>query len=251
MKAYLRLIAFSSLVLLYFINTAPLYFFIKYFPYKVRYLTSRICQIYAKITLWVLGIKYQANDRKSNTNNLIVANHLSYVDILIMAAIKPTCFVTSIEIKKTPFLGQICELAGCLYVERRSRDNLDVEVKDISNALINGLNVTIFPEATSTNGDCLKKFKRPLFASCRFSHRKVKPASINYTKINKSVVGIDNRDKIFWYGDMKFGSHIWNLMKLDSIEAEVIFNNEVTHDCETELSLLAYNSVNENFVSIA
>jgi 1-acyl-sn-glycerol-3-phosphate acyltransferase len=82
--------------------------------------------------------------------------------------------------KNTFFLGQICKFASCLFVERRSRGNLDQEIKEITDALNYGHNVLIFPEGTSTNGDEVLRFKRPLFNAAIFSSKKVLPATLNY-----------------------------------------------------------------------
>ena len=96
-------------------------------------------------------------------NYLIVSNHLSYLDVLAMISVLNTRFVTSMEVKHAAGLGWITDQAGCLYVERRSRKNLKTEINEISKALEGGFYVVVFPEATSTNGDGVLRFKRPLF----------------------------------------------------------------------------------------
>lgn len=77
----------------------------------------------------------------NNDNYLIVSNHLSYLDVIILAAKFPSCFVTSTDVKKTPFLGHLTRLAGCLFVDRNNRKNLKLEIVEIRTALSEGMNV--------------------------------------------------------------------------------------------------------------
>jgi 1-acyl-sn-glycerol-3-phosphate acyltransferase len=223
--------------------TLPFFFLGKFDRYRaIRYL-SHIVQITAKVGLWIFGVKPNIKNieklKQFERGTLIVSNHLSYTDIFILAAYFPSCFVTSIEMKKTPLLGNICDAAGCLYVERRSRNNLSSEILDITMALKSGINVVIFPEATSTNGDEVKRFKRPLFKSAIDAGRNILPLTINYDSLDDHDVNLENRDNVFWYGDMGFGGHFWSLLKLKEINVTVTLGDIIVperEDCESSLA---------------
>lgn len=182
---------------------------------------QRFCQL----GLMVLGIKVTSKNKGQDLsqNHLIVCNHLSYVDILILSAQFPTCFVTSVEIRETLGLGFITRMANCLYVERRSKANLQAEVGELAEALQNDVNVTIFPEATSTNGEQVLRFRRPLYRAAIESRRPILPLCLNYLSIDNRPLHRENRDQIFWYGDMDFVSHLWALTKAKSIVASLDF----------------------------
>jgi 1-acyl-sn-glycerol-3-phosphate acyltransferase len=177
----------------------------------------------AKVGLKIFNVKVRKlfAPIDSNENFLIVSNHLSYLDIMIISSFFPTCFVTSYEMKETPVLGQICLLAGCLFVERRNKAGLANEVKELSDALSDGLNIVIFPEATSTNGEAVIRFRRPLFQAAINSHSKVLPMCINYRTLDGEKLTLKNRDKICWYGDMGFLGHALTLFSHKSIVAEL------------------------------
>ncbi|MDD0851725.1 lysophospholipid acyltransferase family protein [Halobacteriovorax sp. GB3] len=245
-KASVRFIGFILLVLSYGISTLPFLFLTKISRYKARIPLTRILSLHAKALLWMINIKsntpHYFNQIDDTPGELIVANHLSYVDILILAAFRPSCFVTSIEMRNMPFLGQLCELGGCLYVERRSKKNLSNEIVDITNALKGGLNVIIFPEATSTNGEEIKRFKRPLFKAAIDSGSTITPITINYTSLNQKSVTVSNRDTIFWYGDMSFLPHFWNLLKQDEITAHLSLSAQIFTSKDEEISELAQRS---------
>ena len=96
-------------------------------PLRRRSLYVAATARHSRWTMRLLGIRLQVEGRehyRPGQNYLIVANHLSYLDVVLMAAWQPAAFVTSVEIKNTPFLGQITDTGGCLYVERRSKDNI-------------------------------------------------------------------------------------------------------------------------------
>ena len=123
--------------------------------------------------------------------------------------------------KETPGLGQICILGGCLFVERRNRSNILGEIGEIEDALKNGLNILLFPEAKSTNGDEVIKFKRSLFQAAVNCDHDTYTLSLNYNEVNGERIKLHNRDKVFWYGDMDFAGHFFELCQQSSIHVDL------------------------------
>jgi 1-acyl-sn-glycerol-3-phosphate acyltransferase len=237
-------------------TSLPFYFWSKFNRYDSRKILVELASFYSKLTLRLFGVdlylKNTIPEKNSKTGRLIVSNHLSYLDALIMQAQNPSCFVTSIEMKKTPFLGQICEAGGCLYVERRSRENLDREIEDVTKALESGLDVVIFPEGTSTNGDSVQRFKRPLFKAALNSGAEILPQTINYRFLNNYAVSSENRDNLFWYGDMSFLPHLLKIMSLDKVTVEVVIGDSffVNQNQEVaELAIISQRLVKENYIT--
>ena len=187
-------------------------------PWEKRRWRAQLASDYAAIGVWILGIKVlPRNEEPIGQGFLMVGNHLSYLDLLIVASQRPVTFVTSHEIRETLGLGWITQLAGCIYVERRNKANLPNEVKEIREALEYGLDVVVFPEATSTNGESVLRFRRPLFAAARLSSREVAPFCLNYRKIDNDDVTRANRDRLCWYGDMPFVSHLFGVCRASKI----------------------------------
>lgn len=188
---------------------------------------------------------------ESTKSYLIVSNHLSYLDILAISTRFPSCFVTSVEIKETPFLGTIVQMAGCLFVERRSRSSLGLEITNLKNALEKNINVCVFPEATSTNGESVLRFRRPLFESAIQSQKEVLPICLNYLTLDGVPLSLETRDSIFWYGEMDFLPHLWQLCQHDNMQLEITILPpqavEGTSTCES-LSLTCHNLVEECFL---
>lgn len=187
-------------------------------PWEKRQWRASLVSDYAKIGVWILGLKIATRNEEPNGQGfLMVGNHLSYLDLVIVASQRPVTFVTSFEIKEIPVLGQITQLAGCLYVERRNKTNIANEVREIREALERGLDVVVFPEATSTNGESVLRFRRPLFAAARLSSREVAPFCLNYRSIDGAPVNRSNRDRLCWYGDMGFVSHLFGVCQARTI----------------------------------
>ncbi len=169
------------------------------------------------------------------SGQLIVANHLSYLDIFILSSVVPSCFITSNDMKATPVLGQICQMAGCLFVERKN-PNIRLRQKsaeELTKALAQRISVTLFPEATSSNAEQVLPFKRSYFYPAHQLGRHCFCLTFNYTKIAGEPISLANRDVVCWYGDMTFFPHFWQFLHCPSVEVELTLLGQVpTHDFE-------------------
>lgn len=248
----IKLISFIVLIAFYFLTTVPLYPFFLLFPMTVRGILIQQVSLYSRLLLRILGIKtdfknFQKIDQ--DENYLMVSNHLSYLDVLVLASKLPACFVTSLEIKQTPFLGQLCSLAGCLFVDRKNRSGLKGEINELRDALKSGLNVIVFPEATSTGGSEVLRFKRPLFESSVATSKPILPVTINYQFISKQPVSLNNRDVVCWYGEMDFFPHFLTLLEQTEIKVEIILNQPFLPEFlpTQELALKSHQLISSSF----
>lgn len=192
---------------------------------RVRW-SNRILTYYARWGLWVMKVRPHIIGEENllkGEAGLYVGNHLSYMDVLVISSRISCGFVTSMEIKETPVLGQICTMAGCLFVERRTKTNLHKEVADLREGLSEGVNVAIFPEATSTNGEQILRFRRPLYLAAIDARRPVIPFCLNYRLVGGEPINRVTRDSICWYGDMDFLPHLWALAGSGGVDVDLIF----------------------------
>lgn len=189
---------------------------------------ARLLSKYSRIALELLGINVHhlsqrggSQTNKLDQNFLIVGNHLSYLDVLILSASFPSVFVTSVEVRETPILGTLCKLGGCLFVERRSRAGLLAEIGELRSALMGGLNVVVFPEATSSNGATVLPFKASMFQAAATADIEVLPICLKYFAANSRPIDESSRDSICYYGSMSFGPHFVRMLKLRSIDIQL------------------------------
>lgn len=251
-RQFVRTIVFAIAIVLYLIVSSLIVLWCAFDFERARPYLTQVISATCKVGLKIFNIKVRKTfapiDMKANY--LIVSNHLSYLDILIISSHLPTCFVTSKEMKETPFLGQLCLLGGCLFVERRSKAGLTEEIKELSNALDDGLSVVIFPEATSTNGEAVIRFRRPLFQAAINSCSKVLPVCLNYRTLDGEKLTLKNRDKVFWYGDMGFLGHALTLFTHKDIVAELTIMpslNSIDYADKNELSEACYKLVSDEY----
>lgn len=185
---------------------------------------AAVVHLYARGALRMLGIRVsKEGSRAPGGNAMLVSNHLSYVDVLVIAAQVPSCFVTSLETKAMPGLGQLCRLAGCIFVDRRRLRTLQEEIAEVADALSAGLDVAVFPEATSTDGSGVLKFRRALYQGAVDSGRTVQPLCLNYEAIDGRPLAVANRDKVCWYGTMTFLPHLWELASCHEVRVRLSF----------------------------
>lgn len=247
-KQSLKFILFIGLIVIYIVHSfilSLIYRDLWVFRSKVILVMSRYCTWGLKLS----GIQVKKYGITTDMK-FMVSNHLSYLDILVLCSQFPTTFVTSVEIRETPFLGLITKLGGCLYVERRSRENLSTEIKELTLALNKNIPVTVFPEATSTNAEAVLRFKRPLFQASLDSKTPVSPICINYLKIDGELFDVNNRDSVCWYGDMGFIPHLWDLMGKKSVVVELRLLNEIEAAEPALLAEESHRRIQKSFIGL-
>ena len=158
---------------------------------------------------------------------VIIANHVSYVDGIVLGSIFPILFVSKREVKGWPVVGQWNTLCGTIFINRQRKERVGSLVEEMLGKLKQEANLLLFPEGTSTNGERMLPFQTvPLAAPLR-NRSIIVPTTLAYTSIDDGPISAANRDRIFWYGDMDFISHFWKLLALRSIEALVTIRPKI------------------------
>ena len=190
---------------------------------RFRYFLWSISQT-CKVVLRLLNVSVSVEgDKGVIKQKLIVSNHLSYMDVVILFAYYPSLFITSVEIKNTFLLGRICKLAGCFFVERRkshrSMETKNNELNSMKEKFDQGFNVFLFPEGTSSDGSGVLPFKGTFFQLAVDTGTKVQPMCLKYTGPNAQVSP--------WYGDMTFPDHLFKICLQREITAHLTILDEV------------------------
>src|SRR5882672_10787489 len=95
-------------------------------------------------------------------SGLLVSNHLSYLDILVICANAPSVFVSKADVRRWPLFGWLAALAGTVSIERERRSHVGAVNQEIQSALDEGILVVIFPEGTSSDGETVRPFRSSL-----------------------------------------------------------------------------------------
>ena len=149
---------------------------------------------------------------------LIVANHLSYIDIVALSAALPCVFVSKMEVADWPLFGIFARLSGTLFLDRARRGAVGDMAAQMREVLAGNLPLVFFPEGTSTNGDTVLPFKTSLFEPVAKLGCPVAAASIRYALSDGSV-----RDEVHHWGAMKLAPHVLNLFGKRRIDVTIRF----------------------------
>lgn len=245
--AVVKFILFITILVL-FILTQELIKLLVWSEEKRLKLTLFIVPVLCQAGLWILNIKVSRDFpvNSSPEGKLLIANHLSYLDILVLFAHYPALFITSQEIKETFLLGRITELAGCFFVERRkskrTHESMMKELEDIKEKLLKGHNIFLFPEGTSSDGSSVLPFKSTFFQTAIDSEAAILPLCLQYTSHNK--------DKVCWYGKMTFPDHLFRMCLEQEITVTLNELSEISvqpGSLRNELRDLAYKIIGEAY----
>lgn len=183
-------------------------------------LRDRMTSLWARALARVLGLRIETQGAPPPGGVLLVANHLSYVDILLLAARLPCAFVAKSEVQGWPGIGLLCRLAGVVFVDRNRRRDSRRAASAIDEALARGRTVVLFPEATSTDGSAVLPFRSPLLEPAARGGRPVWSAALAYRTPPGSPPAAT---AVCWVGDDAFLPHVNALLTLPSIEGFVRF----------------------------
>jgi len=138
----------------------------------------------------IAGVRPRLEGNPLEAHTLVIANHTSWLDILILGGWAGTAFVSKAELEHTSVLGWIADQNRTLYIDRAARRDSLVQVQRITEALEHQQPLTVFPEGTTGSGRHLLKFRSTLLEAVAPAppHVKVRPVAIDYGE-HAEVVG--------------------------------------------------------------
>lgn len=130
--------------------------------------------------LRILGIRLEADLSYAVPGVLLVANHISWLDILVINAVLPAAFVSKEEVRHWPFIGMLAARNDTVFLRRGSRGHARIINAEIAGILSLGKHVAVFPEGTTTDGRSLLHFHAALLQPALSAGRPVLPLAISY-----------------------------------------------------------------------
>ncbi|MGB3810475.1 MAG: lysophospholipid acyltransferase family protein [Parvibaculum sp.] len=169
---------------------------------------------------------------------LIAANHTSWLDIPVMASLRPSSFVAKSEVAGWPFFGTLARLQQTVFVERERRTRTAESRNEIHARIAGGDRLILFPEGTSSDGNRVLPFKSALMSVAQLTivsreedredDLVVQPVSVAYVRLCGLPMGRQFRPFFAWYGDMELFPHLWEAFSLGPIEVIVEYHKPVT-----------------------
>jgi 1-acyl-sn-glycerol-3-phosphate acyltransferase len=153
----------------------------------------------------------------------VISNHLSYLDIVVFAALHRCVFVSKVEIQGWPVVGWMTDMSGAVYVARGHGGSAMKARQGMRSTVEAGLPVVFFPEGTTSDGSGLLPFHSGLLAQVMTLRTPVTAAHVRYTLDADNGPGVTVGDDVCYWGDAKLVPHIFRLLGLHGVRAEVRF----------------------------
>ena len=151
---------------------------------------------------------------------LIVANHVSWLDILAFCSVEPVCFLAKREIGAWPLISTFARLQETVFVDRQRRRTIPGTNAAMAQRMLSGRPMLLFPEATTGDGAALRKFHSSHFAAARDL---LAAASEVETVFVQPVAIRYSTPAAAWFGDATLLPHIWSVLKGEPIRCDLIF----------------------------
>lgn len=188
---------------------------------------------YFKVVARICGLRVMPVGAAVETRApvLYVANHASYIDIIVLGGVIEASFVAKSEVAGWPGFGFLSRVARTVFVDRR-RGGTGRERDLLRARLEAGESLILFPEGTSNDGNRVLPFKSSLFAAAETPVAgepvRVQPVSVAYTRLDGIPMGRALRPFYAWYGDMTLAGHLLRFLGLGRATVEVVFHRPVT-----------------------
>ena len=178
-----------------------------------------LVKIWAKNLLKILRVKVTVHGQGAYLMNrhsfLLVSNHISWLDIHVLNAIRPVTFVAKADVSSWPIFGYLAKIIGTIFLRREKLSDIKKVIHAIKKEIKSLGIVAIFPEGTSSGGQSVLPFKSNLFQSAVDAKCDVLPVRLMYQECGKYT------DKVAFIGDMTLIDSIKNVLSSNSIHVIV------------------------------
>lgn len=211
-------------------------------------------QSWSQRTLRIMGVhvRVQVGDATSDmfaTPQLLVANHVSWLDVLVIQSLHPSVFVAKKEVRTWPVVGAIAQACEVVFVNRGSPSSARKMVADVNTALAQGYRVAGFPEGTSTEGHDVRMFHANLFEAAIEQAVPVRPLALRYVNASSG----EHCLVAAFVGEIGFVESLHRVMRAPSVTVDLHIGDPISpagHSRKT-LAQLAHRCVSAQLVALS
>jgi 1-acyl-sn-glycerol-3-phosphate acyltransferase len=176
-----------------------------------------------------LGVRVRVHGRAASARpQLVVSNHVSWMDICILGSMRPAEFLAKKEVGARRLARAVLSLQGVAFVDRSRRRCIPAVNAEIARRMRQGAAVVLFAEATTGDANRLLPFRSSHFEAVRLTLEAggarqaiVQPIFIAYSRRVGLPLGRSERPLVAWYGDMRFFGHFWRLARAGRIDCDI------------------------------
>lgn len=196
----------------------------------------------------LVGIRVrEVGQRAPDAPALILANHVSWLDICVISALGPVVFIAKSEVARWPVFGWLAKLQRTIFIDRQARHRTGAATKEIGERLLTGDAVVLFAEGTSSDGIRILPFRSALIGavhhalgqSKQHSAITVQPMSLAYVKVSGLPVGRALRERVAWYGDVDLIPHFVGVLASGAIDVTVSWGAPIAYDMQADRKEIA------------
>lgn len=229
------------MILLFFAGlTMPLMplqqLFVWFWPGMAR----RFPMYYHRLVCRLLGIRLKVSGKRPEEGPLlIVSNHVSWLDIVVLSAVAPVSFIAKKEVNGWPFFGSLARLQRTVFVDRDRRHATGNSRNEMQERMKAGDILVLFPEGTSSDGRRVLPFKSSFFGAAEIEGVLVQPVTLAYNGQWNLPMTRRRMPSYAWYGDMDLAPHLLGALQSGPVEVTVICHAALSLSGEANRKALA------------
>ena len=195
---------------------------------------------YHRIICRVLGVRVEVTGMAPASGPiLIAANHVSWLDIVILSSVAPVSFVAKREVSGWPFFGSLARLQRTVFVDRDRRHATGGARDEMRDRLKGGDILVLFAEGTSGDGRSVLPFKSSFFGATEMPGVLVQPVTLAYRGHRNLPMNRRLLPSYAWYGDMDLVPHLLGALRAGPIEVSVVCHAPLSLSGEVNRKALA------------
>lgn len=175
-----------------------------------------LLQLLSRAMLRAIGVRVERRGFPASGPCLVVANHVSWLDVLVLTAQVPMVPVAKSEVAGWPLLGPLAARLGTLFIRRGSQRELPATVAELTASLRRGHRVQVFPESTTRCGASLLRFRRAAFQAAVDAAVVIAPAALSYRRVDGSA-----SDAVAFVGDDDLLAGVWRMLRGGPVSVQV------------------------------
>jgi 1-acyl-sn-glycerol-3-phosphate acyltransferase len=190
------------------------------FPRPARWWNSHGLRWWTRGLTTIMGVRVEVRGPVPARPFFLVANHVSYLDILVLGSRLGCTFISKHELAGWPVLGHLARVTGTIFVNREVKRDAVRVLDEIDRAIAEGAGVLLFPEGTSTRGDRVLPLRPALLEWAAQREHAVHAVLLGYRTLPPDPPADES---VCWWGDAAFGPHLLGCLALRRVEARLIF----------------------------
>ncbi|WP_082513253.1 lysophospholipid acyltransferase family protein [Methylobacterium sp. Leaf125] len=193
------------------------------------------------VALFGLRVTQSGTPPEAGEPALVLSNHVSWLDIIVLGSLRPLSFVAKSEIAGWPVIGTLARLQRTVFIDRARRADTANVNATVAQRLARGDLIVLFAEGTTGDGTRLLPFRSSLVGAARAAvagegpaRIRLQPLAITYPRRNGLPLVRKERPDVAWYGDMELAPHLAAFFDGGPIDIHVVWGAPIAVEAGTD-----------------